>query len=321
MTTQMIKQANLFKPIDFRSWRSDPRAFAATLGASFRETGFAVIDHHPMDQAALDAGLEAGKAFFALPEATKQSYFIPGGGGQRGYTPFRTEIAKGAANHDLKEFWHVGRELPPGHTYASIMEQNLYPSEAPGFRQATNGMFNALDALGLEILSAIALDLDLPPHFFDDTVKDGNSILRLLHYPPQPTPPPEGSVRAGAHEDINVITLLMGAEEGGLQVLHRNGEWLDVNQAAGSLVVNIGDMLQRLTNDVLPSTTHRVVNPRPERSRFPRYSTPYFLHFRPDYEIRTLPQTITAKHPNRYPEPLKALDFLEIRLREIGLRM
>ena len=317
----MATQTDLFKPIDYRTWQTDPKGFSQKLGRSFRETGFGVIGHHGMDQSVLDHGVDAGKAFFALPEATKKSYFIPGGGGQRAYTPFRTEIAKGAANHDLKEFWHVARELPPQHKYAAIMGGNIYPSELPGWKEATNGMFNALDALGLEILSAIALDLQLPPRFFDETVKDGNSILRLLHYPPQPTPPPEGSVRAGAHEDINVITLLLGAEEGGLQVLHRNGQWLDVNPPAGSLVVNIGDMLQRLSNHVLPSTTHRVVNPKPERSRFPRYSTPYFLHFRPDYEIKTLPQTITAEQPNRYPEPLKSQDFLETRLKEIGLRM
>ena len=316
----MATQTDLFKPIDYRTWRTDPQGFAEKLGQSFRETGFGVIGHHAMDQAVLDRGVDAGKAFFALPEAIKTAYRIPGGGGQRAYTPFKTEIAKGAANHDLKEFWHVARELAPGHPYAAIMGQNLYPSEVPDWKEATNGMFSALDALGLEILSAIALDLKLPPRFFDDTVKDGNSILRLLHYPPQPTPPPEGSVRAGAHEDINVITLLLGAEEGGLQVQHRNGQWLDVNPPAGSLVVNIGDMLQRLTNHVLPSTTHRVVNPTPERSRFPRYSTPYFLHFRPDYAIKTLPQTISADRPDRYPEPLKSQDFLEIRLKEIGLR-
>ena len=201
------------------------------------------------------------------------------------------------------------------------MGQNLYVEEIPGWKESTNAMFKALDDLGLEILSAIAMHLKLPPRFFDGTVQEGNSILRMLHYPPQTEPPPEGSVRAGAHEDINVITLLLGAEEGGLEVLHRNGSWLPVNPPPGSLVVNVGDMLQRLTNHVLPSTTHRVVNPKPERSRFPRYSTPFFLHFNPDYEIRTLPGCITPERPNRYPEPLNAQDFLEIRLKEIGLRM
>lgn len=313
--------AGLFEPISYMLWKQDPKTFANKLGASFRETGFAVISDHPIDQAVIDRGVNAGKQFFALPEETKRAYFIPGGGGQRAYTPFATEIAKGAKAKDLKEFWHVGRELPRDHRYADIMGPNLYVAEVPGWKEATSAMFSALDNFGLDILSAIAMHLKLSPDFFADTVNYGNSILRLLHYPPQLEPPPEGSVRAGAHEDINVITLLLGAEEGGLEVLHRNGSWLAVNPPAGSLVVNVGDMLQRLTNHVLPSTTHRVVNPKPERSRFPRYSTPFFLHFNPDYEIKTLPSCITPERPNRYPEPLKAQDFLEIRLREIGLRM
>jgi isopenicillin N synthase-like dioxygenase len=316
-----VTSASLFEPISFLLWKKDPRAFADRIGESFRETGFAVIKDHPIDQGVIDRGIEAGKKFFALPEETKRRYFIPGGGGQRAYTPFATEVAKGAKAKDLKEFWHVARELPKGHRFAQIMGENLYVSEVEGWKENTNAMFSALDKFGLEILSAIAMHLKLPPRFFDNTVQEGNSILRLLHYPPQTEPPPEGSVRAGAHEDINVITLLLGAEEGGLEVLHRNGQWIPVNPPAGSLVVNVGDMLQRLTNHVLPSTTHRVVNPKPERSRFPRYSTPFFLHFNPDYEIRTLPSCITPERPNRYPEPLNAQDFLEIRLKEIGLRM
>jgi len=311
----------MFEPISFKVWKSDPDAFAARLGASFRETGFAVVSDHGLDQKVLDTGLGAAKQFFALPEETKRAYFMPGGGGQRAYTPFATEVAKGARAKDLKEFWHVGRELPPGHKFAHVMAGNLYVKEIPGWKEKTGAMFAALDNLGLDILAAIAMHLKLTPRFFDATVRDGNSILRFLHYPPQTEPPPEGSVRAGAHEDINVITLLLGAEEGGLEVVHRNGQWLAVNPPPGSLVVNIGDMLQRLTNHVLPSTTHRVVNPRPERSRFPRYSMPFFLHFHPDYEIRTLPGCVSADNPDRYPAPLNAQDFLEQRLREIGLRM
>lgn len=319
MTT--MTTAGLFEPISYKLWKQDPKAFSDRLGASFRETGFAVINDHPISQAVIDRGVDAGKQFFALPDATKRGYFIPGGGGQRAYTPFATEVAKGAKAKDQKEFWHVARELPRDHKYADIMGQNLYVAEVPGWKEATNAMFDALDTFGLDILSAIAMNLKLPPDFFNATVNNGNSILRLLHYPPQLEPPPEGSVRAGAHEDINVITLLLGAEEGGLEVLHRNGSWLAVNPPPGSLVVNVGDMLQRLTNHVLPSTTHRVVNPKPERSKFPRYSTPFFLHFNPDYEIRTLPSCITPERPNRYPEPLSSQDFLEIRLKEIGLRM
>jgi len=317
----MTTTPSLFEPISYKLWKQDPKAFAERLGQGFRETGFAVISDHPINQTVIDRGVGAGKIFFALPDETKRGYFIPGGGGQRAYTPFATEVAKGAKAKDLKEFWHVARELPRDHKYADLMGANLYVKEVSGWKDATNAMFSALDAFGLDILEAIAMHLKLPPDFFSDKVQEGNSILRLLHYPPQTEPPPDGSVRAGAHEDINVITLLLGAEEGGLEVLHRNGQWLPVNPPPGSLVVNIGDMLQRLTNDVLPSTTHRVVNPKPERSRFPRYSTPFFLHFNPDYAITTLPGCISAERPNRYPEPLKAQDFLEIRLKEIGLRM
>ena len=308
-----------FEPISFALAAQDPGGFAQRVGASFRSTGFAVISDHGIDERVLDRGLKAAKAFFALPEETKRAYILANGGGQRGYTAFGVEIAKGATARDLKEFWHVGRDLPRGHPYAEIMPDNLVVAEISAWREATQAMFLALDAMGAELLRAIARDLSLDPEFFADPVRDGNSILRMLHYPPQPSPPPEGSVRAGAHEDIHVITLLLGAEEGGLEVLHRTLGWLPVNPPPGSLVVNIGDMLQRLTNHVLPSTSHRVVNPAPERAAFPRYSTPYFLHFRPDFMIQTLPSCITADRPDRYPEPLMSQDFLVERLREIGL--
>ena len=239
----MTTTTGLFEPISYKLWTQDPKAFAERLGQGFRETGFAVISDHPIEQAVIDAGVGAGKKFFALPDETKRGYFIPGGGGQRAYTPFATEVAKGAKAKDLKEFWHVARELSRDHKYAGLMGANLYVKEVPGWKDATNEMFSALDTFGLDILQAIAMHLKLPPDFFNDKVQEGNSILRLLHYPPQTEPPPEGSVRAGAHEDINVITLLLGAEEGGLEVLHRNGQWLPVNPPPGSLVVNIGDML------------------------------------------------------------------------------
>jgi isopenicillin N synthase-like dioxygenase len=175
----------LFEPISYKLWKQDPKAFAEKLGNSFRETGFAVINDHPIDQGVIDRGVGAGKQFFALPEETKRKYFIPGGGGQRAYTPFATEVAKGAKAKDLKEFWHVARELPPGSKYADVMGENLYVSEVPGWKDATNAMFSALDNFGLDILAAIAMHLKLKPDFFNETVNHGNSILRLLHYPPQ----------------------------------------------------------------------------------------------------------------------------------------
>jgi isopenicillin N synthase-like dioxygenase len=304
-------------PVSLALWAHDKQGFAQAMGASFARFGFAVIADHGLDQGLIDRALGDVKAFFALPEEAKRAYFVPGGKGQRGYTPYKTEIAKGASEVDLKEFWHVGRELPAGHPYRSFMPENLWPADVAGFRENLWGLFTALDQLGGKLLEGVALYLDLPQTYFAPTVKDGNSILRLLHYPPMP-PNPSG-VRAGAHEDINVITLLLGAEEAGLQLLDKERGWIDIAPPPGCLVVNIGDMLQRLTNHRLPSTTHRVVNPAPERAHLPRYSIPYFLHFAPEFEIKTLPNCIDADHPNRYPTPITAQAYLEERLREIGL--
>ena len=189
----MTTTVSRFEPISCKLWKQDPKAFAERLGQSFRETGFAVLSDHPIDQSMIDTGVGAGKKFFALPDETKRSYFIPGGGGQRAYTPFATEVAKGAKAKDLKEFWHVARELPRDHKYADLMGANLYVKEVPGWKEATNAMFSALDQFGLDILEAIAMHLKLPPDFFNDKVQEGNSILRLLHYPPQIEPPPEGA--------------------------------------------------------------------------------------------------------------------------------
>ncbi|HCK84604.1 MAG TPA: flavonol synthase [Hyphomonadaceae bacterium] len=297
--------------------RADPHAFARAMGESYARYGFAIVADHGLDAAMIARALEATKAFFALHEDVKRRYHVPGGGGQRGYVPFGVEAAKGADKVDLKEFWHVGRELPAGHRYAAHMPANLWPAEISHFRADVYALFSALDALGLDLLRSIAHFLGLDESFFAPAVRDGNSILRLLHYPP--TPPNPDGIRAEAHEDINVITLLLGAEEAGLQLLTREGQWIDVNPPEGALVVNIGDMLQRLTNHKLRSTTHRVVNPAPERAHLPRYSIPFFLHFAPDYLIETLPSCIDAANPNRYPEPITAQDYLLERLREIRL--
>lgn len=296
---------------------ADADGFAQAIGRSFERFGFAVVADHGIPADLIGRAEATAKAFFALAEDVKRRYFIVGGAGQRGYTPFRVETAKDASEADLKEFWHIGRELPAGHRYAGEMPANVWPSEIADFRQTYLDLFAAFDRAGLRILSAIALYLGLDPHFFDAAVQDGNSILRLLHYPP--IAPDAAGIRAGAHEDINTITLLLGAEEGGLQLLDKDGRWLAVDIAPGELVVNIGDMLQRLTNKRLPSTSHRVMNPPPERRGFARYSMPFFLHFRPDYLIETLPQTITPDRPNLFPEPITANDYLLERLREIKL--
>ena len=304
-------------PIALGDYAADFDGFSARLGASFERYGFAVIADCDIPAPVVDQALAAAKAFFALPDAVKRAYGVPGGAGQRGYTPFGVETAKGAQHHDLKEFWHVGRELPPGHPYRAIFGENLWPHEVPDFRADMLALYDGLESLGLRLLRAIAHHLMLEQDFFVPTVRDGDSILRLLHYPPVQG---EGdSVRAGAHEDINAITLLLGAEEAGLEVKDRDGRWLAINPPPGSLVVNIGDMMQRLTNQVLPSTSHRVVNPAPERRGVPRYSMPFFLHFAPDYLIRTLPSCTGPQRPHAYPQPITARDFLLQRLREIKL--
>lgn len=295
---------------------ADARQFARAIGDSFRRFGFAMVQDHGMDEALVARAWKSARALFALPDAVKRRYAVPGGGGQRGYTPFGTEIAKGGSAHDLKEFWHVGRELTPGSPLARHMPHNVWPDELPGFAQTMRALFAAFDTVGARILSAIAIDLDLAPDWFDDATRDGNSILRLLHYPP--VAPGAAGIRAGAHEDINLITLLLGAEEAGLQLLTRDGHWLHVDPPPGALVVNVGDMLQRLTNHVLPSTSHRVVNPPEARRGVSRYAMPFFLHLRPDFLIEPLPQCVSAANPARHP-PITANDYLKERLVEIGL--
>ena len=303
---------------DIRRFDTDPDAFVADLGAAYREWGFAGIRGHGIAPTLIDAAYEAFRQFFALPDAVKRNYHVPGGGGARGYTPFGVETAKGSQHFDLKEFWHVGRELPADSRHRAIMADNLWPEEVPEFKARALALYEALDALGSRVLSALALHLDLPADWFADKTNAGNSILRPIHYPPITTPDVP-NVRSGQHEDINLITLLVGASAEGLQVLSRQGEWVPFTADADTIVVNIGDMLQRLTNHVYPSTTHRVVNPPGDKARQPRYSVPFFLHPNPDFLIDVLPFCITADNPNRYPEPITAQGYLEERLREIKL--
>ncbi len=297
---------------------ADSPAFVRDLGAAYEQHGFVILTDHGMPQALIDRFLGLYKTFFAWPEDAKRRYHVPGGGGARGYTPFGIETAKGATHHDLKEFWHVGRELPEGHAYRKYMADNVWINELTGFRDTSIEMFETFDSTGRRILRAIAAILNLPADFFEDKVQLGNSVLRVIHYPPMP-PQPTDSVRAGAHEDINVITLLLGAEEPGLQVLSKRGEWLEVNPSPGSMVVNVGDMLQRLTNGTLRSTSHRVINPKSDRARHARYSMPFFLHFNPDFPIAALPSCVGPGKPEPLP-PILAEEYLQERLREIKLK-
>jgi isopenicillin N synthase-like dioxygenase len=295
----------------------DPDGFAQKLGRSFEEYGFAIISDHGIPDELIHQAEAKAKAFFALPEEVKRKYLIGGGGGARGYTPFGIETAKGLNAHDLKEFWHVGRDLPHGHSFRDHMPDNLWPSEVPGFKDTFLELFATFDRTGLKVLKAIARYLNIDENYFQDAVRDGNSVLRALHYPPQAEPTGE-HIRAGAHEDINAITLLLGAEEAGLELQTRDGRWIPVSPRPGELVINIGDMLQRLTNGKLRSTTHRVVNPTPDRASKARYSMPFFLHFRSDFLIEALAGTVPAGEQPKWP-PITANDYLQERLREIKL--
>ena len=296
---------------------ADADTLGQQLGDSFKTYGFATVVDHGLDPALVAKAWALTKELFDQPESAKMKGFDAAIAGQRGYTPFKTEIAKGADHHDLKEFWHVGRDVDPASPLAGSMLPNVWP-DVPEFKETLQLLFAEMDKVGARILSSIALYLGLPAEWFDPAIEDGNSILRLLHYPPI-AGDTEGCIRAGAHEDINLITLLLGAEEAGLEILRPDGSWMSVAPPAGGIAVNVGDMLQRLTNHVLPSTTHRVVNPMDERSKHSRYSMPFFLHLRSDFPIATLPQCVAADRPDRYPESILADDYLRERLIEIGL--
>jgi isopenicillin N synthase-like dioxygenase len=302
------------------SLAEDKARFSQEIGDSFKTFGFALVKDHGIDAGLIARAWDLTAQFFALPEAEKRSYYDAAMSGARGYTPFGTEIAKGAASHDLKEFWHVGRDLPEGSPLADAsMPPNVWPTRPEGFREVLEELYAQFDRTGATILSRIATYLGLDEHWFDPAIEDGNSVLRLLHYPPLEGIEGE-AIRAGAHGDINLITLLLGAEEAGLELLNADGTWLNASPPEGALVINVGDMLERLTNHVLPSTIHRVRNPDASRARFSRYSMPFFLHLRSDWPIKTLPQCVSAANPDRYPVPILADEFLQERLRDIGLK-
>ncbi len=302
------------------SLADDKARFSQDIGESFRTFGFALVKDFGIDHDLIERAWALSEQFFALPEAEKRRYHNAAISGARGYTPFGVEIAKDAKAHDLKEFWHIGRDLPPGSPLADMsMPPNVWPARPADFEPVFTELYRQFDATGATILARIAAFLGLDEHWFEPGIEDGNSVMRLLHYPPLDAHGGE-AIRAGAHGDINLITLLLGAEEAGLELLTRDGTWIPANPPPGALVVNVGDMLERLTNHVLPSTIHRVRNPDAARAKFSRYSMPFFLHLRSDYPIETLPQCVTAQNPDRYPDTILADEFLQQRLREIGLK-
>lgn len=301
--------------LDISRFETDVDGFVQEMGEAYQAWGFAGITGHGIDkQVAIDA-LRAAEKLFAQPDAVKKQYFRDNGG-TRGYTPLGTEVAKNAEHVDLKEFWHVGREIE-GRPPHPDLTPNIWPAEVPEFRTAMLRLYRELDALSITLLQAFALFIGEDRHYFDDKVNHGNSILRPLHYPPI-TDPSLPNVRAGAHEDINLITLLVGSEQEGLEVLNKRGEWAGISMIEGTIICNVGDMLQRLTNHVLPSTTHRVVNPKGEAGKVSRYSIPFFVHPNPGTSLDALPQCVTEGNPKRYPA-ITSDEYLMERLRQIGL--
>ncbi|MCC6461196.1 MAG: isopenicillin N synthase family oxygenase [Saprospiraceae bacterium] len=294
------------------------QAFVHDLGKAFHEVGFVAVVNHGIPKHLVDGFYAASKAFFALPEPVKRKYEVPGLAGQRGYTSFGKEHAKQSTVADLKEFFQIGQEVPADHPLKTQYPDNVSVAEAPEFAQLGRDLYQAFEKAGGELLEAIAIHLNLDPHYFQQYISNGNSILRSIFYPPI-THEPASAIRAEQHEDINLITLLVGASAGGLQLLNSKDEWMPIMPEADEIVINVGDMLQRLTNNYLKSTTHRVVNPPREEWHLPRLSIPFFLHPVSDMRLDCLEACVTADTPLQY-APTTAGEYLDERLREIGLK-
>jgi isopenicillin N synthase-like dioxygenase len=295
--------------------------FVQQLGEAYNNIGFVAVRNHYLTDD-LSAKLYAIiKKFYALPDDVKQKYEIAGLAGQRGYIGKGKEHAKGRNTGDLKEFYHVGQEVLDNDPIKKEYPDNVWPTELPEFEAIALDVYKRLEKTGIQLLRAIALYLNLPEDYFDAKVHHGNSILRPIHYFPieNPDSVPEDAVRAAEHGDINLITLLMGASADGLQVLRRDGKWIPITALPEQLVVNVGDMLERLTNKKLKSTIHRVVNPPRHLMNHPRYSIPFFMHPRSEMDLTALPSCVDESHPKLW-DDITAGEFLNQRLKEIGLK-
>ena len=288
------------------------------IGQAFHEVGFVGVVNHGIPKELVDAFYKASKEFFSLPVEVKRSYEIEGLSGQRGYTSFGKEHAKQSKVADLKEFFQIGQYVDADDPMKKDYPDNVDVREVEGFYELSKTLYKTFEVAGGHLLRAIALRLELPEDYFEEKIKKGNSILRTIHYPPI-TEEPRSAIRAEQHEDINLITMLFGAAAGGLQLLNAEGEWLDIVPGENEIVINVGDMLQRLTNNYLKSTTHRVINPPKEEWHKPRLSIPFFLHPVSGMRLDCLESCITESRPLAY-EPISAGEYLEERLREIGLK-
>ncbi len=314
MATQTVPLVDLK---DFDAGGERRARFVRGVGEALIDTGFFTVEGHGVDQNLIDEAYRTAARFFDLPEAAKRAYEIPGGGGQRGYTSFGREHAKDSKAPDLKEFWHVGVDLPAGTPRSSECPENVWPTELAGFKPTFSGLFSQLERCSHKLLEACALYLGEPQDLFSGAARNGNSVLRVIHYPPVPKDAHPASIRAAAHEDINLITLLCEATAGGLELLERNGSWLPVQALRGQIVVDAGDMLQNLTNGFYKSTTHRVVNPDNSRER--RFSMPLFVHPRSEINLDPLPSCVARTGGKKVFPPITAGTYLAQRLAEIGL--
>ena len=304
---------------DFTEGNEETKAaFVKELGKAFEEIGFVAIKNHGLSDALCAELYAQVKGFFTLSKEEKEAYEIEGLAGQRGYVSFGKEHAKNKNEGDLKEFWHFGQTVEDNDPIKEEYPDNVQVNELPKFNTVGREVYQKLEATGREMLRAIALHLNLDENYFDAKIHNGNSILRPIHYPPI-THEPKDAVRAAEHEDINLITLLMGASADGLQVLNKSGEWISVTALPDQIVVNVGDMLQRLTNNKLKSTTHRVVNPPREKWGTSRYSIPFFLHPRSEVSLNCLPSCISESNPKNFSD-ITAGEYLEQRIIELGLK-
>jgi isopenicillin N synthase-like dioxygenase len=292
--------------------------FVAELGDAFTNIGFVSIINHGIDNNLIANMYEEVKQFFANDIATKLNFEVPGLAGQRGYTSFGKEKAKQSEVADLKEFWQYGQTVEDNDPIKSEYPNNVQGAAIDKFNDVFFKAYRSFENSGGHLLRAIALYLHLPENYFEAPTYNGNSILRAIHYPPILNEP-KNAIRAEQHEDINLITLLIGASADGLQVLRKDGEWISVTSLPNAIVVNVGDMLQRLTNNILCSTTHRVINPPRELWHTSRFSIPFFLHPRSDMQLDCLPSCVTSTNPMHY-QPITAGQYLDERLREIGLK-
>ncbi len=294
------------------------QAFVQALGKAYEEVGFVAVKNHGIPDELIRQQYEYVQQFFSLPLEKKLQYEIAGLAGQRGYTSFGREHAKGSDAPDLKEFFQFGQMVDANHPLKWEYPDNVQVKEIAAFNPTLESAYRHFEQSGRSLLQAIALYLELDEHYFDEHIEDGNSILRCIHYPPITTEP-KSAIRAEQHEDINLITLLVGASADGLEILTKQGEWVPVTSLPEQIVVNVGDMLQRLTNNKLRSTTHRVVNPKRELWHTSRFSMPFFLHPKSAMSLACLESCIDAEHPKAYPDAT-AGEYLDERLREIGLK-